>query len=148
MIIDTLDSLSKYRSLHRLIPAAAEFLAQPGLMDLPDGRHEIQGNALFALVMRAYGKHMDEARLEIHNEYIDIQALIEGTESIGWKMRSTCVLPVSAYEPEKDIQFFDDAPDSFLRIREAQFALFLPEDAHAPMIASGRLHKVVIKMAV
>jgi beta-galactosidase beta subunit len=49
------------------------------------------------------------------------------------------------YNSERDIQFFDDTPDS--RSCGRVF-IFFPEDAHAPLVSSGAIRKVIFKVAV
>ena len=147
MILDITGRLTRYAPVHPLFPAAAEFLGRPDLADLPDGRHEIGGNDLYAIVIRDRGRSRDDAQLEVHNDRIDIQVVLEGTDDMGWKSRSACMVPVSDYDPEKDVQCFEDRPDTWVQVHSGQLAVFFPEDAHAPMISPGLLHKVVIKIA-
>lgn len=147
MIFDITRRLTQYDSIHHLFPAAAKFLARTDLADLPDGRHDIRGNEIYALITRAVGKARDDAKLEIHNAYIDIQIVLQGTDSIGWKPRSTCMHAISDYDPKNDFQLFSDHPDTWLQVHSGQFAVFFPDDAHAPMVADELLHKIVIKVA-
>lgn len=148
MIHDALNQSAAYVSLHDRFQAAFDFLNQPSLATLPDGRHEIQGSALFAMVARTAGKAREAAKLEVHNAYIDIQLVLAGREGMGWRQRATCTVPVQTFDEDKDIQFFDDAPDSWITVGPGEFAIFLPEDAHAPLVADGDIHKVVVKIAV
>lgn len=148
MILDVTGKLSQYEAIHLLFPAAAKFLNRPDLKELADGKYEIEGKDLFAIVMRAAGRSADEAKLEVHNDYIDIQVILQGTETMGWKDRATCLAPVAAFDSDKDLQFFDDRPDTWFQVQPGQFALFFPTDAHAPLVATEEIHKVVIKVAV
>lgn len=34
----------------------------------------------------------------------------------------------------KDVQFYSDAPDMYFQLTNEQFAIFFPENVHAPMI--------------
>ncbi|NQU39938.1 MAG: YhcH/YjgK/YiaL family protein [Lentisphaerae bacterium] len=147
MILDDLPQLINYAALHPRFADAVCFLARPDLSELPDGRLDISGETLYAVVMRAAGRPVDQAALEVHNRYIDIQVVLTGPETMGWKPRGTCQEPSAPYDAEKDLQFFDDRPDSWVQVNTGQFAIFYPADAHAPMVAEGRLHKIVIKVA-
>ena len=115
---------------------------------LPEGRREIDGARLYALVVRGQGRGLQGAKLEAHRRYIDIQYSLTGHDVIGWKQASTCRNSAEAYNEAKDIQFFLDAPDSWVTVPQQSFGIFFPEDAHAPMAADGPVHKVVIKVAV
>ena len=59
-----------------------------------------------------------------------------------------CQKPQGEYDAEKDIEFFEDVPDSYVTVLPGEFAVFFPEDAHAPLIGTGEVHKVVIKVPV
>ena len=53
------DKLKNFRSFIKVRPdfyRAFEFLSQKGLTALPDGRHEIEGEKLYASVSRSKGK--------------------------------------------------------------------------------------------
>ena len=86
------------------------------------------------------------AKFECHNQHIDIQLCINGNEQIGWKPREGCKTPKGDYNPEKDVQFYSDQPDTFFSLTNGQFAIFFPEDVHAPMIGDGEIKKLVIKV--
>ena len=94
------------------------------------------------------GRKREDALLEAHKKYIDIQLVLAGTDEMGWKSRSSCKQPSGEYDQETDVQIFADEPDAWLSVRRGAFAIFFPEDAHMPLISSGRLHKVVAKVAV
>ena len=148
MILDVTDNLSQYEAIHPLFTKAVEFLKRPDLKELADGKYEIESKNLFAIVMRAPGRSAEEAKLEVHNDYIDIQVILQGTETMGWKDRATCHATVAAFDSDKDLQFFEDRPDTWFQVQPGQFALFFPTDAHAPLVATEEIHKVVIKVAV
>ena len=88
------------------------------------------------------------AKFECHNKNIDIQLCIRGTEQIGWKPRQECRDPKGEYNDEKDVQFYNDAPDMFFQLTDGQFAIFFPEDVHAPMIGDSEIKKLVIKVKI
>jgi YhcH/YjgK/YiaL family protein len=54
---------------------------------------------------------------------------------------------VVEYNDDKDVQRFSDEPDTILKLKAGQYAIFFPEDAHMPLLGSGEIHKVVIKVA-
>ena len=147
MILDTLDNAAKYANLKIGVSEAFGFLDQPGLADLPDGKYEIFGERVFAIVAREEGRKAEDGELEGHRKYIDIQYVISGEESMGWKTRKGLVNSV-AYDAEKDLEFFEGAPDSIMRVPPGSFIVFMPRDAHLPLIGNGPIHKVVVKVAI
>jgi YhcH/YjgK/YiaL family protein len=91
---------------------------------------------------------MADAKFEAHNSYIDIQVLISGVEQMGWKPRNTCTQPKGEFNTEKDVIFYNDKPDMYFQLQPGQFAIFYPEDVHAPMIGEGPIKKLVIKVKI
>ena len=96
---------------------------------------------------RAEGRRREQAKLECHRKYIDIQLVLEGMDEMGWKTASDCHEPVAAYSADRDIQFFRDAPASWIATPPGAFCIFFPEDAHAPLVSQGNIRKVILKIA-
>lgn len=148
MILDTLTEADRYVVLHPLFARAFEFLRNGGVEVLPDGRHEIDGDALYVMIARAHGIPRDQSVLEAHRRYIDIHYVVEGTDSIGWNSTRECRSVKRAYNHGDDCELFDDAPASWSTAGPGSFAIFFPADAHAPMVSGDFLHKAVVKVAV
>ncbi len=144
MILARLEQADRYLALHPDFSAAIAFLRGQPLNHLTPGRIEITGT-MYAMVSRSPARHRSEARLEAHRKYLDIQYLIAGIEEMGWRSRSRCQQPQGQYDAENDVEFFGDTPDSYITVRPGEFVIFFPDDAHAPLIGTGGVHKVVIK---
>ena len=149
MIIDTLKNASKYYSAHPLFAKAFEYIRQTDLANAADGKGDIADGLKF-IFSNSPGKSKEAslAKFECHNKNIDIQVCINGEETIGWKPREKCMSPNGDYNVEKDVQFYNDAPDTFFQLTDGQFAIFFPEDVHAPMIGEGQIKKLVIKVRI
>lgn len=149
MIIDTIQNASKYFAVHPLFATAFEFINTTDLSNAPDGKSDI-AEGLKAIFSNAQGKAKETslAKFECHDKNIDIQLCIKGLETIYWKPREKCVTVIGEYNPEKDVRFFSDAPDTFFQLTDGQFAIFFPEDVHAPMIGEGEIKKLVIKVKI
>lgn len=148
MILAPLSSAHRYYSLVSRLEQAFDFLRRPDLATLDDGRHEIDGEQMFAIMAREQGRSPEASPLEFHRRYIDIQYLIAGDEQIGWRPTAGCAHPTQPYDTSRDLGFFSDTPQVWCRLVPGQFAVFFPEDAHAPLASSGKIHKVVVKIAV
>lgn len=147
MILDTLENAAKYAGLNQGIPEAFDFLNQPGLADLADGTYEISGDRVFAIVQHNQGRKVSEGQLEGHRKHLDIQFVISGNESMGWHPRAG--LPhAMEYDDSRDLEFFEGKPQSIVRVPPNSFTIFLPNDAHLPLIGEGPIHKVVVKVVV
>jgi biofilm protein TabA len=149
MIIDTIQNAAKYFSLHPSFAAAFEYISQTDMDTIADGKYNVS-DGLKAIFSNASGKTKEEslAKFECHDKNIDIQLCIDGVETIGWKPRENCLNAKGDYNEEKDVLFFADAPDMFFQLTNGQFAIFFPEDVHAPMIGEGSIKKLVMKIAL
>jgi len=149
MIIDTIKNAPKYFSAHPLFAKAFEYIHQNDLANAADGKSEI-ADGLKAIISNSPGKTKEASlsKFECHNKNIDIQLCIKGVETIGWTPREKCVTPNGDYNTEKDVQLYNDAADTFFQLTDGQFAIFFPEDVHAPMIGEGPIKKLVIKIRI
>ncbi len=150
MIIDTLSNSEKYNSVHPLFAKAFEYIKTQNLATLEDGKFEIDGDNLRAIVSNKKGMTADESisKFECHDKHIDIQLCIKGKEQFGWKPRADSKDQKGEYIAEKDVVFYSDAPDMYFELTDNQFAIFFPEDVHAPMIGEGEIKKLVIKVKI
>ena len=149
MIIDTIKNASKYFSAHPLFAKAFEYIGQTDLANALDGKSDI-AEGLKAIFSNAQGKTKEASlsKFECHDKNIDIQLCIKGVETIYWKPREKCITPNGDYNAEKDVRFYNDAPDTAFQLTNGQFAIFFPEDVHAPMIGEGEIKKLVIKVKI
>jgi YhcH/YjgK/YiaL family protein len=151
MILDTLQQWHHYRWLGDRFERAFEYLAHfdPAT---PDGRHEIDGSDVYASVMRYTTRLVDQFKFEAHREYADVQFIVSGRERILWAPLASLVQVTEPYDAAKDLIFF--APPAVwtpLQLGAGQFAVFLPEDGHAPSTEWGGVCdvlKVVMKVRV
>ena len=148
IIIDKLQNAEDYYHMHPAFEKAFAFLRQDSLAKLPAERYEIDGDRLFCMISKGPGRSRAEAKLEAHRKYIDIQYVIAGTDEMGFKPTADCRLIDTSYDADKDIGFFNDQPDSWTPVPAGSFVIFFPQDAHAPLVSSGEIHKAVLKIAV
>ena len=148
VIVDNMENASRYYDLHPGFKAAFEFLRTQPLDSLTTGRREIDGARLYALISRDQGHGKAAAKLEAHRKYIDIQYVIAGDEVIGVRPTADCGQVSAAYDPERDIGFFTDPPETWLLLHAGSFAIFYPDDAHAPLLGEGEVRKAIVKVAV
>lgn len=148
MIFDHISNAQRYATLHQIFPQVFEFIKNTDLNKLANGKHSIIGNDVFVIIERVAGRTQESAKLECHRKYIDIQLVLSGTDTMGWKPLSACQQPIDDYSASADIQFFYDTPDAWISAPANTFCLFFPEDAHAPLVSDQAIHKAVFKIAV
>ena len=147
MILDSLKNSALYENVNPRMKKAFELIASTDWTTMETGIHELDGKDIYVNVMERELKQKSDAKLEVHNEYIDIQVLVTGKEeAFGWSERKDLRMPQGEFNAEKDIQFFDDAPQTYYTLRPGQFTVLFPEDGHAPMVGEGTVRKIIVKV--
>jgi biofilm protein TabA len=148
MILDSLKNAGLYESIHPRFQQAFHFLKNTNLANLPLGKMEINGSDLFVNVVEVVGKSADDAKMETHLRYIDIQVPVTAPETMGWIAVNQLKETTQEYNAEKDVAFFADKATNFINVQPNEFAVFFPEDGHQPGIAEGQHKKVIVKVLV
>jgi len=148
MIIDNLENISMYR----IIPDHVSDFIKSLPKDIALGRHELIDTD-YANVEEYNTKTLSEGKFESHNNYIDIQILLEGCEKIYYTSTSEVSVDVP-YDNARDIMFYSEKIDrsDYVTLNGRNFAMIFPHEAHAPQIAmddkSAKVKKLVVKVKV
>lgn len=127
---------------------AMDFIRTHDLSLLAAGRYAIDGDNLYLNIVDAQMRPSVEARLEVHDRYIDVQVPLSCQETFGIKSRAECTEPDGTMDTEKDIMFFNDVIDTFVKVRPGEVMVFPPDTAHAPLIGEGHIRKAIFKVRV
>ena len=148
MIIDTLDNLGKYTALNPLFADVVEFLKTHDLQTMEAGKYPIKDKDLFLNLSLTKQRTKETAFLETHIDMIDIQVPITCAETFGYS--PLCDLPAFEYNAEKDItKYGDTKPQTYVTVNPGQFAIFFPQDGHAPcIIEEEEIKKAIFKVKV
>jgi YhcH/YjgK/YiaL family protein len=148
MIVDQLSASAAYESLHPLFPQAFAYLRtfDP---KTEDGKYELQGQDLVAIVQRYQTAASADKLWEAHQVYGDIQVVYHGLELCGHTDQTTLVV-TKPYIAEKDVEKYaaPSSPTALLTLGRGNFAIFHPQDGHQPGVQIGapaEILKVVIK---
>ena len=146
MVIDKLENLEKYCALNPLFKEVAKFLAENDMNVLAPGIHQIKGDDVFVNVQEAKGKTREEAVIEYHRKMIDIQIPFSGCESYGYIPVDE--LPTVEFNEKDDYAIVPEAvPQSYVTCKPGMFAIFFPQDGHAPLITDEPvLRKAIFKV--
>ncbi len=147
MIIDSIANSSLYNGVHPLFNEAFEWLKTTDLKTIENGKYPIKGDDLIAAVFEHEGKTTDEAVIETHTKFIDIQYVISGEELMGYTLFTN--QKHTGEKPESDCLFYKEEM-SYVKVTEGMFAVFFPQDMHQPTVLSkpGNNKKVVIKVKI
>jgi YhcH/YjgK/YiaL family protein len=150
VIVDHLSNAGMYRGISQELVEAFEFLKQTDFASLPDGRREIDGDRIFAIVQRYRPKSLAEVKWEAHRRYIDVQYVASGTECMGYAPLHDGMAVDTPYNAEKDYILYKAGGD-LITFRPGMFAVFAPQDVHAPGLAisgdttTDQVCKVIVK---
>jgi YhcH/YjgK/YiaL family protein len=150
MILDRLENAARYYPLHAGFALACDYLRRTDFTKMTSGKHDVDGERLYVMVNKGPGRGRDGASLEAHRTYIDIQYTIAGPDEIGWRPLAACRQIDTPFDAGKDFALFSDRPEAWIAVPPGSFAVFFPDDAHAPMGADKNceLLKAVMKVAV
>lgn len=127
---------------------ALEYIQQNDLNALPKGRHTIDGDNLWVNIVDSVLRPQSEAKFEAHNQYIDIQIPLSAPESYGVKSRNECKQPIGEFNEADDYILFEDEITAIETRQPGEMIVFTPDDAHAPLIGDGPIHKAIFKVIV
>jgi YhcH/YjgK/YiaL family protein len=150
MIVDTLANRGRYAGLSEGLDKALAYLANTDFTTLEDGRHPIEGEAVYAILNTYFTEPETKRSFEAHRKYIDVQCILRGREVIFWTPTAE-LKPAGEYSDEKDIVFLAGESRARLQMKPGSFAVFYPEDAHKPNCAweqPEQVRKVVVKVRV
>ena len=145
MILDTLANFHRYLPVHRLFPIISEFIHGRDLLSLEVGKHPL-GHGITVIIDEYTTRPTEDRFPECHRRFVDIQILLSGIETIGICPTSR-VRTVTPYNTEKEYEKVS-GPMDFITLRENDFAVFFPHDAHLPGTISGAAPASVRKMVV
>ena len=148
MIKDSINNAETYYKISENLRKGFEWIKNNNLKNMPDGRYEIS-DRIYANLQSYLTK--DDAPYEGHRDYIDIQYMVTGEELSGVTNYSNCST-TEEYNKEKDIEFLKcNVIEEFYKIKEDEFFVFFPHDAHKPAIKIGdnkNVKKVIVKVGV
>lgn len=152
MVFDTLNNAAQYYCLHEKFEAAFDFIREAVKKDLAVGKYEIDGKALYASVQEYTPKLPENGKFEAHKNYIDIQYIISGIETMG-DMDMAKAVSKSEYNPEKDVEFYhDNGRAGYSVVEGGEFCIFFPHDVHKPGLmfenVASPVKKIVVKVRV
>ncbi len=133
-------------SYNQYYQRALEYIRQNDLNALTNGQHTIDGDNLWVNIVDSELHPTSEAKFEAHNQYIDIQIPLSAPESYGVKSRSECQQPIGEFNKADDYILFDDEITTIETRQPGEVIVFTPEDAHAPLIGEGFIHKAIFKV--
>lgn len=126
---------------------AFAYLRNTNFQDLPEGKYEIDGTDVYALVTTGPPKSADSTLWEAHKNYDDIHYVISGKEKIGIAPL-TSARPAGAYNAVRDLTYYT-AKGNYHLADPGNFIIITAKEAHQPGIradSDGIIKKLCIKV--
>lgn len=146
MILDSIKSFERYLNIHASFSKVLEFLKKNDLHTISEGQYVIEENNIWCTVSVAEGKDEADVQLEVHDSFIDIHVILEGSEIIGFRDRSKCLGIEVKYDEANDTAFLNERPEAYVSYSDDNFVICFPQDCHAPLIGNGPIRKAVFKV--
>lgn len=149
MILDHLYNAHLYEALHPLFAKGFEYLKNTDFSKVENGKYELQGEDLFAIVNSYETEPREVRKWEAHRKYIDIQYMVSGIEEMA-------VAPlhymktIQPYQAENDYALFEGHGET-ITFPAGFFTIFFPTDVHMPNLIhreACHVKKVVLKVRV
>lgn len=154
MILDILPNCPALHGIGQRFVVSMTWLTQ-FTPDMADGRYDLDGDNVFALVQSYRTVPEGEKRFESHRKYADIQFIARGEERIFYAPIKQLPEIVRPYSLESDSMLHKDPASpttaTSLGLVPGSFAIFFPGDGHKPGCVNGTvsdIKKVVIKVRV
>ena len=105
MILDKIANQDIYIPIHKGFQQAFDFIKNNDLNTVELGKHTIDGEKVFVVIMEYLTQDISECKSETHKKYIDIQYMIKGEENIGLRTlhNETATTP---YNRDGDFMFY------------------------------------------
>lgn len=151
MIVDKIENAKLYSSISPRIAKALQILASKDIGKAPEGKNEVDGANLFYLVQKYTTKPRNEGQMEAHKKYIDIQFVMDATESIFVEDISACKVAIP-YDEKNEAAMYD-VPKKYSEVylTKGTFCILFPQDGHLPCrtaVNESKVHKIVFKVAI
>ena len=148
MILDELKKAKRYAGIHAGVDKALEAMKQYTADNYPLGKVEIDGDNVFLLLNSYETRAKEEAKAEAHRKYIDVHIPLSSDEVIGYTPLTE--LPFAEFVEADDAALYPTSLQArdYFNVKREEFAIFFPQDGHAPAITDVPLKKIIVKVAM
>lgn len=148
MIIGNLQHTEDYTFLEENVKQCFAYVKEHDLLKLAPGDYEIDGKRLY-IKIEEYETGTVGRSWEAHQEYLDVQILLKGSEQID--VGFTEQMETIEYMVDKDMLRLAGETKMSLRLAAGDFAIFYPHDAHQSHLAVSspeQIKKAVFKVQI
>ncbi len=149
MILSNLSDTKNYTYLNTSFRKALNFLKKNDFSKFINGRYEIDGDRIYAMVNEYNPKTFEDILWEAHDQYADIHYICVGEERIGISDINK-LEKISEYIPEKDATFYKGT-GQFISLKKGEFMIIFPKEPHVTGLVSElvtKIKKIVVKVRI
>lgn len=150
MLNSVLGQENRYDLTAPKFQTAFAFLRREDLASLAEGWYELE-HGVRASVQRYITSPAEQLNFETHVKYFDVQYMVSGVELVG-VVEAGDLAAMTEYDPKEDIQFFQTPKlTGGVLLRDGDYVVLAPADAHKPRCAAGEpiaVNKIVVKVPV
>lgn len=129
---------------------ALTYIMETDFSKVANGEYEIDGRKIFARVNTYTTEPKADKKPESHNEYIDVQYLGAGEETIWYAPKNEGIRIIEDRVEKDDLLFYEDAGEKdCVNLQAGDFAVFFPWELHRPGCSTDApcgVQKVVVKV--
>ena len=130
---------------------ALAYVAETDFSKIENGEYEIDGRNVFARVNTYETEPKAERKPEKHNDYIDVQFVAQGNETIWYTPLTGDCVEIENKAAKDDVIFYADPAEKNCAVLNAgDFAIFFPWELHRPNCNAGEkathVQKIVVKV--
>ena len=136
-------------ALHPVIIEIIQKVKEQTIENTEVGSYPLEDESVYFIVDDKT-ESREKRRSEIHHKYLDVQLILEGTETFGYSDYPLLSIE-DDYLAEKDIAFSNDVKDEqFVTLEAGEFIIFTPKQPHRPLVAvddkPAAVKKLIIKV--
>ena len=145
MIKGNINNIKAYKGISERIDRAIDFLLDFD-KETPCGRYEIDSDNIYANVICTTTTAIEDFKFEAHKKYLDLQYIVKGEEIMIHAFTEDCKI-TKEYDEKDDYCLLEGEGDEVL-VKEGEFYLVHPFDAHAPAKSHtpSEIKKVIVKI--
>ena len=152
MIITNVNNEIQNKSLAKDIRFCIEFAKknENKILSLVNGSYDVGYNNIKMNLGKYFTKSENEKFWESHKKYLDVQIMINGTETVA--INDIRDMEVKSFDEEKDLTILEGDKAFDIVMKTGDVLVFFPNDVHKPELNvsenddSGNIRKIVTKV--
>lgn len=132
MVFGNIKDLNNYSYLEKAVLQCFKYAKENNLLSYEKGSHGIDGEDLFVNIVEYTTTTPENRFWEAHRNYLDLHFMLNGTEQIDLNFIQN--MEQKEFVPKDDFLPLEGEPNSHVVLREGDFLLCYPADAHRTAI--------------